>query len=88
MRILKQESLKKLDSLIWLVSVWVNLNSLKAISFKGRFPGCMRNAFYVRQLDIFEIIFWFRFNVMYLGENNGNLSETTKMLFIPNPFSK
>ena len=25
---------------------------------------------------------------MYLGENNGNLSDTTKMLFILNPFSK
>ena len=47
-RILKQEPLKKLGSLIWLVLVWVNLNSLKAISFKGRFPGCMRNVFYVR----------------------------------------
>ena len=25
---------------------------------------------------------------MYLGENNNNLSETTKMFFIPNPFFK
>ena len=25
-----------------------DLNSLKAISFKERFPGCVRNAFYVR----------------------------------------
>ena len=77
-----------MGSLICLVLVWVNLNSLKAISFKRRFPGRMRNVFYVRQLDIFEITVWFRFNVMYLGENNGNLSETKKMVFIPNPFSK
>ena len=28
-------------------------------------------------LDILEIIFYFNFNVMYLGENNGNISETT-----------
>ena len=78
---MKQELLKRLGSLIWLVLVWINLNSLKAISFKGRFPGCMRNVFYVRWLDIFVIIFWFSFNAMYLGENNGNLSETKKMLF-------
>ena len=38
----------------------------------------MRNVFYVRQLDISVIIFWFSFNAMYLGENNGNLSETKK----------
>ena len=48
LRILKQEPLKKLGSLIWLVLVWFNLNSLKAISFKGRFPGCMKNVFFVR----------------------------------------
>ena len=48
LRILKQEPLKKLDSLIWLVLVWVNLNSLKANSFKARFPGCMKNLFFVR----------------------------------------
>ena len=47
-RILKQEPLKKLGSLIWSVLVWVNLNSLKAVSFKARFLGCMRNVFYVR----------------------------------------
>ena len=85
---MKQEPLKKLGSLIWLILVWVNLNSLKAISFKGGFPGCMRNVFYVRQLDILEIIFWFSFNVVYFGENNGNLSETKKMFFVPNSFSK
>ena len=55
--------------------MWFDLNSLKAISFKGRFLGCMRTVFYVRQLHILEIIFWFSVNVMYLGENNGNLSE-------------
>ena len=82
-RILKQEPFKKLGSLIWLVVVWVNVNSLKAISFKGRFPGCMRNVFYVRQLDILDIIFPFSFNVMYLGENNGNLSETKKCFLFP-----
>ena len=59
-----------------LVSVWFNLNSLKAISFKRTFLGCMRNVFFVRQLDILEITFCFRFKVMYLGETNGNLSET------------
>ena len=48
----------------------------------------MRNVFYVRQLDILEIIFWFSFNVVYFGENNGNLSETKKMFFVPNSFSK
>ena len=58
--------------------MWVNLNSLKVISFKGRFPGCMRNVLYVRKLDISIIIFWLSFNAMYLGENNGNLSETKK----------
>ena len=36
----------------------------------------------------FQKYFLFRFNVMYVGENNGNLSEATKMLFISNPFSK
>ena len=30
-----------------------------------------------------EIIFWFRFNVMYLGENNGNLRETKKSFLFP-----
>ena len=39
----------------------------------------MMNVFYVRQLDIFVIIFWFNFNAMYLGENNGNRSDTKKM---------
>ena len=28
---------------------------------------------------ILVIIFWFSFNAIYLGENNGNLSETKKM---------
>ena len=65
----------------------VNLNSLKGISFKGRFPGCMSNVFYVRQLDILKIIFWFSFNVMYLGENNGNLSETKNVYYFQ-PFLK
>ena len=50
-----------------LAPVWLNLNSLKAIPFKGRFPGCMRNVFYVRYLDIFEIIFWFRFNMICIS---------------------
>ena len=36
-RILKQEPLKKLGSQIWLVLVWVTLNSLKAIFFKEDF---------------------------------------------------
>ena len=49
---MKQESLKKLGSLIWLVLVWVNLNSLKVISFKGRFPWCMRNVISVRQKNV------------------------------------
>ena len=74
-----------------LILVWVNLNSLKVISFKGRFPGCTSNVIYVRQLDIMAITFWFSFNAMYLVENNGNLSETKKMFFVskfPNPFSK
>ena len=66
---------------MWLVLGWVNINSLKAISSKGRFPRCMRNVFYVRQFDILQIIFWFSFNVMYLGENNGNLRETKYYLF-------
>ena len=43
----------------------------------------MRNLHYVRQLDILETIFWFSFNVMYLGENNGNLSETKKCYLFP-----
>ena len=43
----------------------------------------MKNVFYVRQLDIFEIIFWFCFNVMYLGENSGNLNETKKRYLFP-----
>ena len=80
-RILKQQPLKKLGSPIWLVLLLVNLNSLKAFSFKGRFPGCMSNAFYVRQIDILEDILWFSFNVMYLGENNCNLSETKNVFF-------
>ena len=84
---MKQKPLKKLASLIWLVLVWVNLNSLKAISFKGRFPGCMSNPFYIRWLDILEIIFWFSFNVMYLDENNGNLSETKNAIY-SQPFLK
>ena len=41
----------------------------------------MRNVFYDRKLDILVIIFWFSFNAMYLGENNGNLSETKKKMF-------
>ena len=41
----------------------------------------------VRQLDILDIIFWFSFNVMYLGENNGNLSEIKKC-FLFQPFLK
>ena len=40
----------------------------------------MRNVFYVRQLDILVITFWFSFNAMNLGENNGNLSEKKNML--------
>ena len=68
-----------LTDLVFLALVSVNLNSLKAISFKGRFPGCLRNVFYVRWLDILVIIFWLSFNAMYLGENNGNLSEPKKM---------
>ena len=61
----------------------VNLNSLKAISFKGRFPGCMRIVFYARQLDILEIILWFSFIVMFLRENNVNLSEAKKWFLFP-----
>ena len=80
-RILKQETLKELGSPIWLVLLRVNLNSLKAISFKGRFPGCMGNVFYV--INILEIILWFSFNVMYLGENHCNLSETKKCFLFP-----
>ena len=56
---------------------------MKAISFEGIFAGCMRNVFYVRQLDILEVIFWFSFNAMYLGENKGNLSETKKRFSFP-----
>ena len=70
-----------MGSLICLVLVWVNLNSLKAISFKRKFPGCMRNVFYVR--FVLEIIFWFSSNVIYLSENNGNLSETKKCFLFP-----
>ena len=80
---MKQETFKKLGSPIWLVLLWVNLNSLKAISFKGRFPGCMSNVFYVRQIDILEIIIWFSFNVMYLGEKHCNVSETKKCFLFP-----
>ena len=40
----------------------------------------MRNVFYVRQLDILVITFWFSFNAMNLGENNGNPSEKKNML--------
>ena len=43
----------------------------------------MRNVFYVRWLDIFVIICWFSFSAMYLGENNGNLSETKKCFVFP-----
>ena len=43
----------------------------------------MRNVFYVRQLHILVIIFWFSFNAMYLGENNDNLSETKKCFLFP-----
>ena len=32
----------------------------------------MRNAFYVKWLDILVTVFWFSFNVMYLCENNLN----------------
>ena len=41
----------------------------------------------VRQLDILDIIFWFSFKVMYLGENNCNLSEAKKC-FLFQPFLK
>ena len=37
------------------------------------------------------IIFWFSFNAMYLGENNGNLSETKKCFLcehVSHPFLK
>ena len=49
-RILKQEPFLK-SYVHWfglLALVWINLNSLKVASLKGRFPGCMRNVFYVR----------------------------------------
>ena len=68
--------------------MWVNLNSLKGISFKERFPGCVRNVFYVRSLDILVIMFWFSFNALYLGENNVNLSETKKIFSLSKPFLK
>ena len=45
-----------------------------------------KNLFYVRQLDILVIIFWFSFNAMYLGENNGNLSEAKKNVFFVSKF--
>ena len=52
----------------------------------------MRNVFYVRQLDILVIIFWFSFHAMSPGENNGNLSETKKKMFslqhVSQPFLK
>ena len=38
-------------------------------------------------IDVLEIIFWFSFNVMYLGEKNGKLSET-KNVFYSEPFLK
>ena len=66
-----------------LALVWINLNSLKAISFKGKFSGCMRNVFYVRQLHILVIIFRFSFNGMHLDENNDHLSETKKCFLSP-----
>ena len=47
----------------------------------------MRNVFYVRQLDILEIVFWFSFNVMSPCENNGNLSETKSIIY-SQPFLK
>ena len=47
-----------------------NLKLFQTISFKGRFPGCMRN--------LFSTMFCFSFNAMYLGRNNGNISETKK----------
>ena len=62
--------------------MWVNLNSLKGISFKGTFPGCVKTVFYVRSLDILVIIFRFSFNAIYLGENNVNLSETKKCFLL------
>ena len=74
-----------------LALVWVNLSSLKGISFKRRFLGCVRNVFYVRQLNILVIIFWFSFNALYLGENNVNLSETKKCFLcqhVSQPFLK
>ena len=37
--------------------MWVNLNSLKAIFFKGKFRRCIRNVFDHRWLDILVIIF-------------------------------
>ena len=80
---LKQESLKQLCSIIWPFSFSVVVTLLKAISFKRRFPGCIKNVFYVRELDILVIIFWFSSNAMYLGKNNGNLSETKKCFLFP-----
>ena len=47
-RVLKQEPLKRPRSPILLALVWVDLNSLKPIYFKGRFLGIMRNVYYVR----------------------------------------
>ena len=47
----------------------------------------MSNPFYIRWLGILEIIFWFSFNVMYLDENNGNLSETKNAIY-SQPFLK
>ena len=38
-------------------------------------------------IDVLEIIFWFSFNVMYLGEKNGKLNET-KNVFYSEPFLK
>ena len=66
--------------------MWVNLNSLKTISFRERFPGCMRNVFYVRWLDILVITILLSFNAMYLGENNSNISDTKNIFPFPTLF--
>ena len=83
---LKQESLKQLCSIIWSFSFSIVVNSFKANYFERRFPGCIRSVFYVRELDILVIIFWFSFNAMCLGKNNGNVGGTKKCFFISNPF--
>ena len=41
----------------------------------------MRTVFYIRYLDILEIVFSFSFNVIYISENNGNLSETKSVIY-------